>query len=282
LVLAGCNQVLGLDPTTERPVDAPPPQLLYPPPDAGPCAAPPDLTNLTFEETITVDVQVPSITMYRLAGAERMIAARIDPSVNGSILDWDLSGTPQAIPELTPPPGVRYTTVGSSPEGAVLWIQLLGGGLSFAVRAAGWAQQQPDFGLPQTTTIIPGSVGYHGGTARMVVLAQAVTENMFFLVELSSPDGEHWTRLDTVKIRPPLLASPSLSADGCVLLYGDAPGIMHVAYRDADGNFTTFADIAAPPYPEARSPTMSPDLEELWFTVSRNPPMRDVLVRGHH
>jgi hypothetical protein len=101
-------------------------------------------------------------------------------------------------------------------------------------------------------------------------------------VELSSPDGEHWTRLDTVQITGSLLLSASLSADGCMLTYGDVGGLMHAAYRDPDGNFTSATDISAPGYPEARSPTMSPDVQELWFTVPRNPPMRDVLVRAHH
>src|ERR1051326_2818255 len=145
LVLAGCNSILGLDPATESPADPPPPQLLYPPADAGPCTTPPDLTNLAFEETITVTIQVSSITMYRLSGADGMILALVDPSANGSILDWDLASTPQTIAALTPPAGVRFDHVASSPDGAALWIQLQGGALSLAVRAQAWAQQRPDF-----------------------------------------------------------------------------------------------------------------------------------------
>jgi hypothetical protein len=262
----GCNGLLGLDPTRE--IDAAPdaPRVLTPTSVTPPCPSP-----AAFEtwqtQSAGVAPRLGGIAFYGAPTGDRAIVSRADND-RWHMYDTDLMADYVRIASLTPEnPAVALGSVGLSPDGEVLWFAETGD-VVLATRASGWTRQTADLGFTGSP-IQPGNVGYYANTARMVIAVQT-GGTLPRLVELSSTDGLHWEALTTILFQPPgfNLASPALSADGCVLFFVATDAMSgrnspRVSYRDTDGTFrsatampdgTVDRNIVAP----------TPDLSRLW------------------
>jgi hypothetical protein len=265
LVLAGCNGILGLDPTHE--IDAPPdaPRLLTPTSTTPPCPAP--IAFDTWHEDPAGGVaQLNGIALYRAAAGDRAMVTRLDAD-GWRIYDTDLAADYVPIESLHPAGDPAPNTVGVSPGGDVVWFQE-GTSILYGARDSGWTRQLAQLGYEGS----PGSVGYYAGTARMVIGVEGPGVSAF--VEVSSTDGVHWAPLDTLHAAlPSSLQAPTLSRDGCVLLFIGRPGATNqpfVAFREANGAFETATAIPTNGQPHDRV-AFATDVSRLWSVVEVGP-----------
>jgi hypothetical protein len=263
VALCGCNAVFGVRDTVLADA-APAPdadlRLLDPSASATSCGAPLDFSSATF--TLKSAQPTPEgLGTRAVAASYHLVYNGIDATAFAALYEWDQVGPPIArIPlgQTANPVGL-----GLSPGGEVVWYADAGG--VFYARTSDWTPQVAT--LPAIGTyVVPGQVGYYGGTARMVVATDVG------LRELSSPDGLQWTVLDTIKFANSYAGAPALSADGCILTFAQGIGTsqIFIVYRDATGSFT--AAPALLPVPagttNAYQPTLTSDLSALWFVAA--------------
>jgi hypothetical protein len=278
LGLCSCNQILGVEHTHARPpvdaqvFDAPP--LLVPPDGGASCATPVDFTGWVHEDYAPAD-QISAIAFF----ANGQLFARPGTDALGTpnvgVWESDLGGTPSHLAPLDTPGSGNIPSLGVTPDGNFVWLQQsgVGAGVYVASRASAWTKQVTGLGLINVD-VAPGSVGYYDGTARMVVSVLTSMESSPRLVEVASHDGLVWQPLDTITFAGPALGerAPTLSADGCVLVFqGEPVGFqytLYAAYRDASGAFSTATMIATPSTFEAFAPSLAVDLQTLWYLAT--------------
>jgi hypothetical protein len=284
LVLAGCNSILGLEPTTEVVFDAPAETmpLLFPPSGPTTCGAP-IAFDAWLPEGMPMDGGVfGGLTLYRDQSGNRAMFSRVADS-KWRIFDWDLDPSHPPSEVIVPPPASVFGGVGLDPTSNVLWYQQ-GSDVMWATRASGWTVKgHAEFGFAPSV-VTPGNVGFYNGTARMVVTVQDTVAALPRLVELSTMDGLQWDATDAIAFDVPVSRypiAPSLSYDGCFLLFV-ANDSLYVAFRDGEGRFAGPLVMVPAQTGEGRHlGAVTSDLEELWtidgplgvdtfhFTVSR-------------
>jgi hypothetical protein len=292
LSLAACDAVFGLHQTETKLVDAPPPLdafvVLTPPDGASACSGTPiDFTTWTFDAVATPSsLGVLGMTLYSVPGGQRVLFTAQAPVGSGaffSVYDWDFVGTPAEITNLRAPPSTTLSALGGSPDGNALWL-VEGGTERYATRSSGWTQQLASLGLSDPAPD-PGAIGFHDGTARMVVASNAGATPQ--LVEVSSPDGLSWT-----PIAGGIPASgsgffafhnPALTPDACTLVFGGTTTgevfNLYVAYRDSSDAFGAPVQIVTGAISSAYAPVLSADLANLWFISFSTSP--STLYHGH-
>lgn len=277
LVLAGCNQLFGLEPSElidSNVIDPNHPDAFRPvlPPDGSTqCNGAPAFETWSYgARTIPFSMQVGTFGLYASSGATHMIVTPVDGS---GIWDVDLAGSATQISNLVPPPAKNILSVAVSPDGAAIWFKIEQA-TYVALRATGYERQLTELGVPNANEVIPGAPGFYDGTLRMVVRLREGTTNGY--VELSSTDGLTWTRGDALPFGGAGFYAAAMSADGCILTYahqdsGSSFGLYY-AYRSTDGTWgaSTFkldaATTAGGSFPI--NPALAPNLASLWFQAA--------------
>jgi hypothetical protein len=128
---------------------------------------------------------------------------------------------------------------------------------------AGWVATKLDFGITALQMFV-ANVGFHNGTARMIVTLEPTAGSGLRLVELESLDGVHWTPLATLPFSTGMEFDihPTIAADGCFVLFRHMTGELMVAARGADGSFLAPEPIA--PLMGTFGPAINPLGNRLW------------------
>jgi hypothetical protein len=154
--------------------------------------------------------------------------------------------------------------LGLDPTGNVLWYQQ-GTEIVWSTRDGSWSVKgHADLGFPQSF-VTPGNVGFYNASARMVVTVLDTVSAVPRLVELSTMDGLQWDATDAIAFDVPgYPAAPSLSYDGCFLLF-TANSSLQVVFRGGDGRFAGPPVMIPPVTGEARFyGAVTSDLGQLW------------------
>lgn len=141
-------------------------------------------------------------------------------------------------------------------------------GLYFATRTGeNWTTTRADLGLIVLQLEL-GSVGFYGGSARMVVALSPAPGDRLRLVELSTLDGITWSRLDTLALSDGATVvelDPALSADGCFVMFRRGAKLFAAA-RGVDGNFNLPSAVVAGGGGNLdQTPAVSPDATRVWL-----------------
>jgi hypothetical protein len=261
VTLTSCNSILGLGPTQIAP-DA---RLLLVPPDAGPpCDPPPDFNSWHYAPHAVGNQTLVLHPTF-------LTSDRIIFGYQNHLFESGADGGAVEMTSLELYPGEGLVSPGAAPGGELFWFWRLNGtaaGTYYATRdGSGWKQERAEFGLIGYQ-LQPGSVGFYGGTARMVIALQPTKESPAHLVEMSSPDGITWTRLDTLPFSDgsTSMYDPALSADGCFVLYsvyGNDTNDLFAAGRGADGVF--LPPVHLDQAPNGFQPAIDPSLRRIWF-----------------
>jgi hypothetical protein len=267
VTLTSCNSILGLGPTQIAP-DA---RLLLVPPDGTTtCGPPPDFNSWHYAPHAVGSLSVVLHPTF-------LTPDRIVFGYQGHLFESGVDGGAVEMTSLELYPGEGLAAPAAAPGGDLFWFWRLdgtGAGMYYATRdASGWHQQRADFGLI-ANQLQPGSVGFYGGTARMVVAVQLTKNSRGQLVEMSSADGVTWTRLDTLPFSDgsTSMYDPALSADGCFVLYsvyGNDTNDLYAAGRGADGVF--LPPVHLDQAPNGFQPAIDPTLKRLWFNETGGP-----------
>lgn len=262
--LGGCNWAFGIRDT--EPSDAIVADgvqgLLSPPPGPTTCGAAPAIDSWTAApHTVAGTTGVIHPTF--------LTANRVLWMYQGKLFESDLDGNPQLA--LDPGQGSMLFAPAAAPGGDVAWFLRAttgvgGGGVYYMVRdGVSWREAPANLGLVGYQ-IQTGAAGFYNGTVRMVVGFQATSAVPMTLAELSSPDGEHWTRVDD-PAWPDITQAydPALTNDGCILMFAGPQGL-YITARDATGHFPEPHLITPLPGAEfSTQPALSPALDRLWF-----------------
>jgi hypothetical protein len=264
LALGGCNWALGIhntEPSDAVTADAAD-RLLKPPPGPTTCGPAPDIDSWTFaNHTVTGTTGVIHPTF--------LANDRVLFMFQGRLYESGLDADPQLA--IDPGQGSMLFAPAAAPGGDVAWFLrsttgVGGGGVYYMVRdGATWREQPADLGLVGYQ-IQTGAAGFYNGTVRMVAGFQPTSAVPMTLVELSSPDGEHWTRVDDPSWPDITQAyDPALSNDGCILMFASPSGL-YITARDATGHFPEphlITPLAGSEF--SSQPALTPALDRLWF-----------------
>ena len=168
-------------------------------------------------------------------GADRVLFMN-----QGRFYESGLDGDPQLA--LDPGPGTTLFSPAAAPGGNVVWFArsttgIGGSGIYYMVHDGTSWTSKPRISGSSPTRSRRGAAGFYNGTVRMVVGYQETNMVPMHLVEISSPDGLHWTS-EADPAWPDITQAydPALSNDGCILMFASAQGL-YVTARDADGLF---------------------------------------------
>ena len=264
IVLGGCNWAFGIhdsQPEDARLEDAAP-ALLTPPPGPTTCGTAPDVDSWTFANHSVAGTA--GVIHPTFLGADRVLFMN-----QGRFYESGLDGDAQLA--LDPGPGTTLFSPAAAPGGDVVWFArsttgIGGSGIYYMVRDGGsWHEQAADLGLV-AYQIETGAAGFYNGTVRMVVGYQESNMVPMHLVEISSPDGLHWTR-EADPAWPDITQAydPALSNDGCILMFASTQGL-YVTARDANGQFPEphlVMPLAGSEF--STQPALDPAVDRLWF-----------------
>jgi hypothetical protein len=269
LLTTGCNVIFPVqgpdssqDAATPVPVDAERP--LVPPDGATSCGPPPSFASWVYREReldpIT-DIKTPTFT-----GPDRVMF-----SDGTRLFEMQVDATSAAeVDALTLIDGSKVQFPGSAPSGDMIWFNRSSAnnapsvGNYYARRdGAGWVATKLDFGITALQMFV-ANVGFHNGTARMIVTLEPTAGSGLRLVELESLDGVHWTPLATLPFSTGMEFDihPTIAADGCFVLFRHMTGELMVAARGADGSFLAPEPIA--PLMGTFGPAINPLGNRLW------------------
>jgi hypothetical protein len=267
LILGGCNWAFGIDNTqpSDGALGEGAVRLLAPPPGPTTCGAAPDIDRWTWAN-------------HAIAGTAGVIhptfltADRVLFMNQGRFYEAGLEGDVQLA--LDPGSGTTLFSPAAAPGGDVVWFArsttgIGGSGIYYMVRDGGtWSEQAADLGLV-AYQIETGAAGFYNGTVRMVVGYQETNGVPMHLVEISSPDGLHWTR-EADPAWPDIAQAydPALTNDGCVLMFAGQLGL-YVTARDVDGHFPEphlLMQLAGSEF--STQPALAPAGDRLWFNDS--------------
>jgi hypothetical protein len=264
IALSGCNWAFGIHDT--QPSDAAlaeaAPALLAPPPGPTTCGAAPDIDSWS-----SANHQVQGTT--GVIHPTFLTADRVMFMNQGRFYESGLDGDLELA--LDPGPGTTLFSPAAAPGGDVVWYVrattgLGGSGIYYLVRdGTSWREQAADLGLV-AYQLQTGAAGFYNGTVRMVVGYQESNLVPMHLVEISSPDGLHWTR-EPDPAWPDITQAydPALTNDGCILMFASPQGL-YITARDANGQFPEPHRIASLAGSELSSqPALTPAVDRLWF-----------------
>ncbi len=269
VTLAGCQYVFPL--RDEGPNDAPPdpdaPRPLVPPDGSTACDPAPDFATWTFGVR-TIAGSNGQILNPTFTGTNRVMFTSA-----GKLYESTLVGPPVEVAALELGDGSEIRFPVSTPDGQMIWFTRFSltapsSGLYYALRSGdAWTAERADFEIT-AYQIVPGNVAFYSGTARMITALTPMDGERLRLVELSSVDGLHWTRLETLPFSDGAIAGdfdPTLSSDGCFVVFRRLDKV-YVSSRELDGTFQSMTEI--PNLSGKVDPALAPSGDRLWMVES--------------